>query len=101
MQKRRNNKTMIPTISPSETVTRIDVIKSVFEQFMRSDCSFSDSSWELVEADRKSEATWRGDENHQLLKANFDEAEVEAKAANVKRKMRLNELREYERTKKE
>jgi len=84
-------------IKPSIKVVRIDVDNLIFEQFMKSDCAFSDSSWDIVEDSRYSQATFAGDENYQLLKANYDEADILAKNANTIRKVKLNELRDYER----
>jgi hypothetical protein len=85
-------------IKAGEIVTRIDIIQEVFDKLMKSECAMHSDSWEIVEDGRKSEATWAGDENHQILKATFDEREMEAKNANIKRKIALNELRDYERS---
>ena len=81
-------------IKPHTIVTRIDVIQDRLNQLIK---DFADENWEVIEDGRQSESTWSGDANHQILKANYDEAEVEAKSANIKRKIKLNELRDYER----
>ena len=86
---------MIPA---HKTVIRIDIDQDIFNKFMASDCSFSPESWDIVEDGRKSLASWDGDLNYQILKAGYDEAEIEAKSANIKRKIKLNELRDYERS---
>ena len=83
-------------ILPYKKVTRIDIVQEIFEGLQKSECSLSDSSWDLVETERYSQSTWDGDDNHQILKANNDEAQKEAKNAYDKAKVTKQELRHYE-----
>ena len=83
-------------IPPYTKITRIDIDQEVLAKLQESECALHRESWDLVEQERYSQATWDGDENHQILKANNDEAQVEAKNAKDNAKVKRDELRAYE-----
>ena len=83
-------------IPPYKKITRIDIDAETFEKFMKSECSFHEESWDIVEQERYSQATWDGDANHQILKANLDEAQTLSKNHYDKANIAKRELRQYE-----
>ena len=84
-------------IPPYKKVIRFDILAVRAEELLK---SIPENEVDLVEDDRWSQATWDGDDNYQVLKAQLDERTVLAKNALAKKRIAENELREYERSQK-